>query len=275
MRKLSLVTAAAVMTATLTACPGKDVPPAGDALQNISATAYEVETTGSNPATFQTRAVTWKSGAQNLYAFVEGQTTPLSTSQIAADGKLTLTLPETLPDSVLKVQGGLEKGRWENMPQTTCTGGITASDKALRGAAVIFGYGTSSAPEAMKLIFPGEAPTVQYVQENNIPHLKGKVVLGSYIYADRPSNITGTQSCKGSFIGYGETNTTYTVNVQLKKGWNYVSMIETNDNSEAGETMTLTLASAVPSTNWYTQGGLGGVAVPLSLQGLQGQTLLQ
>ena len=135
----------------------------------------------------------------------------------------------------------------------------------MRGAGVSFAYGASPTAQATKSIFPGEVPTLQFVQENGLPHLKGKVALGTYIYADRPNTITGTQNCQGSFNGYAAHKTTFTINVQLKKGWNYVSVVETNDTSDVAVTETMSIFSATPSANWYSEADSGGVAVPLSL----------
>ncbi|SMB90574.1 Ig-like domain-containing protein [Deinococcus hopiensis] len=185
--------------------------------------------------TLDTRA--WTGGAGNVVAVlgtVGGQTTSeLLRTALGADGSFSLTLPPAPPTDRLTQAFG---GNAVLLPG--CSGPLTVSDPAARSATLSLQVSATKSGTIQ--------PLTVSVSRNDLGVPVGlTAVSGSYVYVDRPVNVTGTQNCTNAG-GLTSVN----VNWTLASGWNKVSATLAGTIAGTGLTGTASLRSGSFPNNW-------------------------
>lgn len=218
---------------------------------NAVAGTLKEPTFNESTLTFGTQA--WTGGAGTLIAEEFGGK-ELARTSLAADGKFSLPLPQTVAPELLTSLDVSDLN-----PAEGCTGAVTSSAQAN-------GTGLDLRVDANK---DGEvAPaSFRFNKDNAGNPTSLTVTAGVLVYVDRAVNIKGTQTCTVE-----GTSASLTVDWQLRQGWNKTTIALDLKLTEAMEIGSVNLSSGSFPADWlYLEGT--DVASPLSAASLKGARL--
>lgn len=280
MRKLSLVMSAAVMTATLTACPKQPLPELAQPTDlSGKVSVLQVSGTETSPKFEQ---LPWTAGQKTVQLLVLSDKLPkdiqaatVATGSVSAGGDLSLKLPATVPSSLLSsnawkvadlINDELNKDGF-------CTdANLQVSDPAANvglGALMMDFNASNPHPRAL---FAGPLPLF----DSNDLSFNASGSAGTVVYADRPTTVSGTVTCQQNAVQTDNTasnvKVTFNVKLNLKQGWNSVvassqgkgtwkktAVSVTGDNLEG----TFNLESRALPTAWMALDlGMGKAVLP-------------
>ncbi|AWN22243.1 hypothetical protein DKM44_02490 [Deinococcus irradiatisoli] len=169
------------------------------------------------------------SGAQNTTANLIGSGQTLAVTSVDAQGRFSLTLPGAT--QLTGVKTSLSEGLLADLG---CTGTLNLSDPGAQG----YGFATLTSGSGQ-----------QYADASVTKTLTTRIVRGrAYLYADRPTTITGPLNCSQA-TGYP---TTVQVDVNASAGWNVVALNITGSLGFGGISVGGTLGNGqlAPGSVW-------------------------
>ncbi|GHG03965.1 hypothetical protein GCM10017783_15670 [Deinococcus piscis] len=203
---------------------------------------------------------------------------PVATGTVSAGGQLSLKLPQTVDAGLLSGNLWTDASGWDNMLGSNCTGNQpTVSDPAAQVGLGTLLVGT----QPQGLLLAGPEPVFTY---ENLK-FSGSAQAGTVMYADRATTVRSTVSCtyntSDSDTSADDVRFTYSVNLNLKRGWNSVVVRGQGQGQQQSGTpplfsanATLSLVSEKLPAAWMLpvlpQGAEGpGSALPLGLNTLR------
>lgn len=245
----------------LAACDGAPTTPGtSEPVRGPSLTGTVVEQDLSQP-TYPTLALkAWSGGAGTVAGTVvddSGKTTTVATGTLNADGTFSLTLPAAVDSARLgTLSSALDLRDNPLLPAgLSCTAALVPSDTATRGAALLVAVAGQKTGVISPVVQSGQLD--ESTQTGTIDTRSG-----GYFYSDRAVNISGTQTCTGTYEGL-PIQATLNSAVQFVQGWNVVSVASNIRIDKNGVTLaTTSQTGALPTNQWlYGSGSLSGLGL--------------
>lgn len=243
-RKIALILIFGLGLATLVSCPQPQAPE--NNLKTVSGTVVEDDTPEDS---FKVVTKPWTGGAGNVMGSYVAASAPsaVKLGNVAVDGTFSATVPSTVDAALLS--------EFSSEVNEGCTGNLNVSDKKVRGVNMTLAVDANKDGQIQPLLLSG-------MVDEKAEKANFKFELGGLMYVDRPVNVTGSQVCLFPFIGLDE-NIPTTVNMKLKKGWNYVAFTFSLAADKEGTTSAGTITSGkLPTDKWLFA---SDTATPLSV----------
>ncbi|MFB9992408.1 hypothetical protein ACFFLM_10570 [Deinococcus oregonensis] len=188
-------------------------------------------------------------GTAVFTASVDGQTQPIASARVAADGSYRLSLPAlpTLPSrSNLEALPTVPSVLPDEIQGVACSGEPVSSTPNAR--VLVLNSGTFSSDSAGGAV-SGQLIPASAAVSNRLTSQDILITTRTYAYADRDVRLTGTLNCTFTRTDSSTVGGTVQVNYDLKHGWNTLET-RTGQPSLNAPIATVTGSQTLANVNW-------------------------